>query len=252
VSATGCGALGGVGTDEEGKVGIHFVSRYGHGRRRTGTVATVVGVALVLSLGTVAHATTGTHVVPRGGKVAGAGYAYWLKREWQLQFAHTPPYQACQTVTVNGRKVGYLGIKSIAPATTRYTCSEQAGQPLYVIELSAECSTFHGDHLTFGTTNAQLTQCARTEFKQGTPTQTTTIDGHSVDVPKLVAATGVFRVHNAKGNFVASNGSGRSAAYGWGLLLSGLAKGTHVIHSIAKITQPVSARWGYTWTVTVH
>ena len=216
-------------------------------------MATVVGVILVLGLGTAALATTGTHVVPVGGKVAGTGYADWLKREWQLQFANTPPYKACQTMTVSGRKVEYLGIKSIAPATTSYTCNEHAGRPLYVIELSAECSTFRGDHLTFGTTNSQLTQCARTEFRQGTPTQATTIDGHSVDVSKLVAATGVYRVHNAKGNFVTStNRSGRSAAYGWGLLLTGLAKGTHVIHSVAKITQPVRAKWVYTWTVTVH
>jgi hypothetical protein len=247
--STGCGAPG---TDEEGEVGIGFVSRFGHGGRGFSAVATVVGVTLVLGLGTVALAATGTHVVPAGGKVAGTGYASWLQREWQLQFAHTPPYEACRTMTVNGRKVGYLGIKSIAPATTSYRCSEPAGLPLYVIELSAECSTFHGDHLTFGTTDSQLKRCARTEFRQGTPTQATTIDGHSVDVSKLVAATGVYRVHNAKGNFVTStNRSGRSAAYGWGLLLTGLAKGTHVIHSVAKITQPVSAGWVYTWTVTV-
>ena len=229
------------------------VSRYGRSRRQIAAVTTVIGVTLVLGLSTAAFATTAPHVVPVGGKIAGAGYAQWLAREWQLQFANTPPYTACQTMTVSGRKVGYLGIKSIAPATTSYKCSEDAGRPLYVIELSAECSTFHGDHLTFGTTNAQLTQCARTEFRQGTPTQAATIDGHAVDVSKLVAATGVYRVHNAKGNFVTStNRSGRSAAYGWGLLLTGLTKGTHVIHSVAQITQPVSAKWVYTWTVIVH
>ena len=234
-------------------MGIRVVSRYGQGRRQLAVVTTVIGVTIALGLGSAALATTDTHVVPVGAKVAGTGYAYWLAREWQLQFGNTPPYQACQTMTVNGRAVGYLGIKSIAPATTRYTCSEPAGRPLYVIELSAECSTFHGDHLTFGTTDSQLRLCARTEFRQGTPTQTATIDGHSVDVSKLIAATSVYRVHNAKGNFVTStNRAGRSAAYGWGLLLTGLPKGRHVIHSVAKITQPVSARWAYTWTVNVH
>jgi len=234
-------------------VGIRFVSRYGHGTRQFAAVTTVIGVMLALGVGTAALATAGPHVVPAGGKVAGTGYAYWLAREWQLQFANTPPYKACQTMTVNGRKVGYLGIKSIAPATTSYACSEHAGRPLYVIELSAECSTFHGDHLTFGTTDAQLTKCARIEFRQGTPAQATTIDGHAVDVSKLIATTSVYRVHNAKGNFVTSaNPSGRSAACGWGILLTGLAKGRHVIHSVAKITQPVSAKWVYTWTVTVH
>jgi hypothetical protein len=232
---------------------VRAVLRFGSGTRGFARAIAVAGVTLALGLGTAAFATTGNHVVPSGGKVAGAGYGSWLKREWQLQFANTPPYKACQTMTVNGHKVGYLGIKSIAPATTSYTCREPAGRPLYVIELSAECSTFHGDHLTLGTSDSQLKRCARTEFRQGTPAQTATIDGHSVDVSKLVAATGAFSVHNAKGNFVKSTKQlGRSAAYGWGLLVTGLAKGTHVIHSVARITQPVSAKWAYTWTVKVH
>lgn len=220
-------------------------------RRRVAAVTVVVSAALVFGLGTAA--ATGSHVVPPGGKVAGTGYAFWLKWQWQFQFAHTPPYTACQTVTVNGHKVGYLGIKSITPATTKYTCSEPAGRPLYFIELSAECSTFHGDHLTYRTSNSQLKKCARAEFKGGTPTIHTTIDGRAVDVMKLIAASSVYRVFNAKGNFVTSKKRhGRSAAYGPGLLLTGLSKGRHVVHSVAKITQPVTARWEYTWTVTVH
>lgn len=219
------------------------------GKLRAATMA----VILVLGLGSAALAAAGIHVVPLGGKVAGTGYAYWLKRQWQLQFAHTPPYAPCQTMTVNGQKVGYLAIKSIAPATTKYTCNEPAGRPLYAVQLSAECSTFHGDHLTFGTSDAQLRKCARAEFLGGTPTITTTIDGRAVNVMKLVTASGVYHVHNAKGNFVTSTKrSGRSAAYGPGLLLTGLTKGTHVIHSAAMITQPVKAKWVYTWTVTVH
>ncbi len=220
-------------------------------RRRVAAVTVVVGAALVFGLGTAA--ATGSHVVPLGGKVAGTGYAFWLKWQWQFQFAHTPPYTACQTVTVNGHKVGYLGIKSITPATTKYTCSEPAGRPLYFIELSAECSTFHGDHLTYGTSNSQLKRCARVEAKGGTPTIHTTIDGRAVDVMKLVTASRVYRVFNAKGNFIKSKKRrGRSAAYGPGLLLTGLSKGRHVVHSVATITQPVRARWEYTWTVTVH
>lgn len=220
-------------------------------RRRVAVVAMAFGVTLVLGLGTAT--ATGGNVVPPGGKVAGTGYAYWLKWQWQFQFAHTPPYTACQPVTVNGHEVGYLGIKSIAPGSSSYMCSEPAGRPLYFIELSAECSTFHGDHLTYGTTDSQLEKCARAEFKGGTPTQHTTIDGHAVSVMKLLAATSVYPVHNAKHNFVTSKQrNGRSAAYGWGLLLTGLSKGTHVIHSVAKVTQPVSATWEYAWTVQVH
>ena len=117
-------------------------------RRRSRATAVAVAGVLALGVGSAALAATDVHVVPPGGKVAGTGYAYWLKRQWQLQFATTPPYPACQTMTVNGHTVGYLGIKSIAPATTKYNCSEPAGRPLYVIELSAECSTFHGDDTT--------------------------------------------------------------------------------------------------------
>jgi hypothetical protein len=220
-------------------------------RRRLAVVITVVGAVLALGLGTAA--ATGSRVVSPGGRVAGTGYAFWLKWQWQFQFAHTPPYTACRTVKVNGHKVGYLGIKSITPATTKYTCSEPAGRPLYFIELSAECSTFHGDHLTYGTSDSQLVKCARAEFKGGSPTIRTSIDGRAVKVMKLVAATRAYPVHNAKGNFVKSmKRRGRSAAYGPGLLLTGLSKGTHVIHSVAKITQPVNARWEYTWTVKVH
>jgi hypothetical protein len=222
--------------------------------RRIRVVTIVVGAALVLGLGSAAVAATGIHIVPLGGKVAGKGYAYWLQRQWQLQFADTPPYTPCQTMTVNGQKVGYLGIKSIVPATSKYNCSEPAGRPLYVIELSAECSTFHGDHLTFGTSDSQLIRCARTEQEGGTPTVTTTVDGQGVDVSKLVAATGVYPVHIPKNNLLGTKkaGNGRSAAYGPGLLLTGLPKGTHVIHTVATISQPVKAKWVDTWTVTVH
>ena len=223
-------------------------------RRKLRAIAMAIGAVVVLGLGSAALAATGVHVVPPGGKVAGTGYAYWLERQWQLQFANTPPYTACRTMTVNRQRVGYLGIKSIVPATTTYTCSEPAGRPLYVIELSAECSTFHGDHLTFGTSDAQLRQCARAEFLGGTPTITTSVDGRALDVMKLVTATGVYPVHVPKNNLLGTNkaGNGRGAAYGPGLLLTGLSKGTHVIHSAAMVAQPVRSKWVYTWTVTVR
>jgi hypothetical protein len=222
--------------------------------RKIRAVTIVVGAALVLGLGSAALAATGIHVVPPGGKVAGTGYSYWLEREWQAFFAHTPPYTPCQTITVNGQTVGYVGVKSIAPGTYKYTCSGPAGQPLYVAEVGSECSTFHGDHLTFGTSNSQLERCARAEETEGIPTNATTVDGQAVNVVKLVAATGVYRVHVPKNNFLGTKkpGNGRSAAYGPGLLLTGLAKGTHVIHSVATFSEPVKVKWVYTWTVTVH
>jgi hypothetical protein len=220
-------------------------------RRRAALVATVVGAALVLGLGT-AEATQ-SHVVPLGGKVAGTGYAFWLKWQWQDQFSHTPPYQVCQTVNVNGHKVGYLGVKSTAPGANRATCTEPVGRPLYVIQTSAECSTFKGDHLNFGTTDSQLVKCAKAEVHQVNPTYHTTVDGRAVNVLKLATGTSAYPVTNVPGNFVkvSKTTKGRSAAYGPGLLLTGLSKGTHVVKGTTTITQPVVTKWTYDWTIKV-
>lgn len=54
-------------------------------------------------------------------------------------------------------------------------------------------------------------------------------------------------VHTAKKNFLKTHKrNGRSAAYGWGLLLTGLTKDTHVIHSVATVSQTTAAKWVYT------
>ena len=230
----------------------------------------VAGVVIVLATCASALAAASI-VVPTHGRVAGKGYVYWLQREWQYQFAHPQPNKACVTMTVNGRQVGYLGVTSTvlsqAPGPFRYTCSEPAGRPLYVFEFSFECSTFPGDHgwsiyLTFGTSNAQLKLCARSYFTAGAPSQTTTIDGHVVNVSKLLAVTDVFPVHSASGqppaqskdtSVASTTTAGRSAAYGWGLLLTGLMRGTHVIHTVGRFwggEYPVS--WAYTWKIHVH
>jgi hypothetical protein len=54
------------------------------------------------------------------------------------------------------------------------------------------------------------------------------------------AATGLYPVHAATPNFLgATKLSGQSAAYGYGLLLNGFAKGTHtvvVIGTNSKVT----------------
>lgn len=208
-----------------------------------------VSVALLLSIGTGALAAGGTRVVPPKGKVAGQGYAYYLERDWQITFGTTPPVKACQTLTVNGQHVAFLELSSLNSGTYRYACNEPAGRPLYAIELSNECSTFKGDHGKFGTSDSQLMRCARALFKGGK--QITTVDGRSVDATKLVAATGVYPVHVPKNNFFGSKkaASGRSAAYGWGLLLTGFSKGTHTIHGVASIG---TSHWDITWTAHVH
>ncbi|MGO9752589.1 MAG: hypothetical protein ACLP8S_27050 [Solirubrobacteraceae bacterium] len=140
-----------------------------------------------------------------------------------------------------------------------FTCIEPGGRPLYVEEPSNECSTFAGDHTT-GTSDQQLMLCARNFSEIGGQTaklgrkgvtMSATVDGKPVSIWKLLAATGAYPIQAAAGNAVASfSGSARSAAYGSGLLLNGLAKGTHVIHS-ANATVGVG-RWNSTFTVHVQ
>jgi hypothetical protein len=77
--------------------------------------------------------------------------------------------------------------------------------------------------------------------------QTTTIDGRPVNAPKLVAASGAYPAHAAHKNILAlPAGNGRSAAYGYGLLLTGFAKDTHTIHLRAGVG---GAKWDITYTV---
>ena len=222
--------------------------RFGSRRLAPAALAAGIGVALMLSASGEAFAAGANNVVPADGKVAGHGYGYWLQRSWQATFSASPPANPCQALTANGQRVGYLTLKTLAPGTDRYTCSEPAGRPMYVVGLSNECSTFKGDHGPFGTSDQQLKRCARALF--AVAVETTTIDGHSVNVDKLVAATGAYAVHSTKKNpFGIAPGKGRSAAYGFGLLLTGFAKGTHVIHTLARIG---TEKWDITFTVHVH
>lgn len=216
----------------------------------------IVAVGAALALGAsaaVAAVAEVSRVVPVDAKVAGTGYAFWLKWQWQDQFSHKPPYRVCQTVDVNGRRVGYLGVKTIAPGANRATCTEPVGRPLYVIQTSAECSTFKGDHMTFGTSDSQLVKCAKAELKSVGATYRTTVDGRAVKVLKLATGTRAYPVTNVPGNFVSvpKATKGRSAAYGPGLLLTGLRKGTHVVKGTTTISQPVATKWTYDWTIIV-
>ena len=54
--------------------------------------ALCVGATAVLVLFLAAGGLAATSpIVPAGGKVAGKGYAYYLKRVWLLNFAGSPP-----------------------------------------------------------------------------------------------------------------------------------------------------------------
>jgi len=218
-------------------------------RRRAPTyLACTIGLALLLSGAAGALASGGGRVVPPSGQADGHGYGYWLQRSWQFVFSSSPPVKPCQTLTAGGRRLGYLTLATLAPGTYKFSCNEPRGRALYVDELSAECSTFKGDHGNFGTSGTQLRHCARATFKG--LTNATTIDGRAVDMKKLIAGTGVYGVHIGKNNaFGAPPGKGRSAAYGYGLLLAGLGKAVYVIHSVAKAG---SAVFDVRWTVHVR
>jgi hypothetical protein len=187
-------------------------------------------------------------VVPANGTAAGHGYGYWLQRSWQFIFSSSPRVKPCQTLTAAGQRMGYLTLATLAPGKYTFTCREPAGRPLYVDELSAECSTFKGDHGNFGTSQPQLERCARATFRG--LDNTTTLDRRPVQMKKLIAGTGVYPVHIPKNNGLGSQpGNGRSAAYGYGLLLTGAAKGSYVVHSLAR---GGGATFDVTWTIHVQ
>jgi hypothetical protein len=225
----------------------------GHRPRRcvgnvAGLLATGLSAVLLLSLSTGALAAQRSNVVPPTGKVAGRGYAYWMERHWQFSFSLSASAarssNLCHTLTANGKQVAWL----IGPSTGNHACSEPVGRPIYVNLLGAECSTFSGDHPGFGTSDAQLQACSRSQFAGAGLTPSATVDGQAVNVKALVTATGAFPVHAVGGNPLGfPAGNGRSAAYGIGLLLTGFSKGTHTIHCIVQ----GSSEENVTWTVHV-
>ena len=154
-------------------------------RRIAALVAGAFGAVLLLSLGAGALAAQGTNVVPARGKVAGHGYAYWMERHWQFAFslsasaARSP--NPCHTLTANGKQVAWL----IGPYSTgNHACSEPAGRPIYVNVVSAWCDTFPGDHSGFGTSDAQLQLCSKTNLA-GAGTPSAAVDGQAVNVKAL-------------------------------------------------------------------
>jgi hypothetical protein len=227
----------------------------------------LIGVALLLSLSLGAcgssktSSTSATNVVPVTGTVAGNGYGYWLQRSMQSLFS-SRTLNMCDTLTLNGQLVGFFPF-SPTGGTYYATCSEPAGRPLYVPEAWNECSTFAGDHST-GTSDQQLMLCARNLSETEGETaklgwkavkMSATVDGKPVNLWKLLAASGVYPVQPTADNILGfPPRSGRSAAYGAGLLLTGLAKGTHVIHSVFAfgLAAVTSNTWDITLTVHVH
>jgi hypothetical protein len=189
------------------------------------------GVGLSLTLSGAGFAAAGSTVVPPNGKVAGHGYAYYEKRGWQLFFSFPGPEpKACRTITVDGQVVAIVG-----GFRDKSSCVEPAGRPIYFPGPVNECSTVKGDHGSFSTSASALKKCARFVMRGAVASES--LDGHVVaNFARFLTATGVFKVHVPKNRFPGiTSRTPRSAAYGYGLLVTGLTKGTHTLKRTGTI-----------------
>ena len=192
--------------------------------------------ALVASTASAGLADTAGPLVPARGTVAGHGYAYYLERAWRTTFAGPALPKTCNTIPVGGQRVAML-LGGYSGKPEKHICSVSAGEPIYVDGISEECSTIHGDHGKFGTTDTDLKRCARAIYLGGHATGGASVDGRPVaELAKTIVATGVYLIHLPEKNILgAKQRSGRSAAYGEGLLLSGFSRGTHSIVTTGKL-----------------
>ncbi|MGN6475123.1 MAG: hypothetical protein ACTHK4_15935 [Mycobacteriales bacterium] len=222
--------------------------------RNIRTTSCLVGLAVasLLAVSGTAVATSSNGLVPPHGQVAGKGYGFWGGKVWQVIFeSPAKPSDNCATVTVGGRKVAVVWPPLKGSGTYRQACTEPAGRPIYLMHVADECSTYKGDHLSYGTTDAQLKKCAHVQFKTGTGT--TTIDGQSVpNMDRFIAASGVYALNLHKDNYFGYKRlHGRSAAYGDGVLLRGLKSGKHKVVAAGSISQ-YKFHWKAIYTITVQ
>jgi hypothetical protein len=109
------------------------------------------------------------------------------------------------------------------------TCTVRRGTKIFVAGSTYECSSFvPGDHLGFGTTEAELRECAVQTDAQAPPG--VTVDGRSVTLTAVESR--LLRIHLPRDNVFGVTGAerrGQSVAHGWVVLLKRLARGTHTI-----------------------
>jgi hypothetical protein len=109
------------------------------------------------------------------------------------------------------------------------TCTVKRGTKIFVAGSTFECSSFiAGDHVGFGTTEAELRKCARQNDAQVAPE--VTVDGRSVTLTAV--ETRLLRIHLPSDNVFGVTGAdrrGQSVAHGWVVVLKRLTRGTHTI-----------------------
>ena len=107
------------------------------------------------------------------------------------------------------------------------SCTVRPGTKLFEVGSSYECSTFPGDHGTFGTTFRDLLTCARESDSQVAPT--VTLDGRPVRLAEV--ETGPLYIVLPTNNIfgLPAGSTGLSAAHGWVALVHRLPLGTHTI-----------------------
>jgi hypothetical protein len=175
-------------------------------------------------------------VVGPGGKAAGGGYAHWLAVKNRLFFDASGPLPACGTQHGRAGTIAFL----VGGGRDRhsFTCSEPAGRPIYIAGLTNECSTIKKDHNGYGTSDDQLSRCARNGYAG--LSASARLDGTPVaNYRRLLALAPAIAFRLPKNNgFGIAPQSGRSVAYGEGLLLSGLRAGTHTIRISEKFPAP--------------
>jgi hypothetical protein len=214
--------------------------------RRARIAALAVGLALATV--TVAKGATPGIVVGPHGTVAGEGYGQWLRNSFQRTVSEPPGASVCQAEHVNGTLVAML-LGGYSGKPERHSCRLRAHTPIYVNGLFVECST--ADKPPFhASTASQLKTCARRNF-QGAPDLGATIDGRAVgNYRALISASPVYTITLPKHNILGSTKrTGRSAAYGEGLLLRELPAGSHTIQITGNVA---AAGFHYQVTYAIH
>lgn len=208
------------------------------------------GALLALLMTPVALASALNDVVREPGTIAGQPYSYWMTQAWDLYFTSPAPGpSACQTVTLKGTAVTVVGNFKGGNSS----CNVPSGSAIYVNEYSNHCSTLEGEHNGFGTSAADITQCALgPNHATAMVGISSWLDGQQVPTfgHYFWIATNSFQVSPEPERFPeAGAGPVTAAAWGWSLLLRPLPKGTHTVR--CRVTSPAKKTIAES-TVTLH